>query len=172
MKRLVIFTFVLMQCYLIGVFFHFVLYYFLIPSVNQETSLNFYKSKEFFINFEKKFINIFLNRKGYLANFINPYSGNNLCTFNKFDSGNIDLEENFTIQKKQLCGNSFKLGNENSVYLAREFYKITLRLILPNVKENYNFGSFGVNAFFVNKNGEINKFSALVRLILYFLLFI
>ena len=94
---------------------------------------------------------------------MNPYKGNTLCAFNKFDLENIDLEENFTLHKKQICANSFKSGYEN-VYLEREYYKITLSLTLPDLKENYHFGSFGINAFFINKNGEINKFTGLVFL--------
>lgn len=44
--RLVIYLFVLIQCYGVGIFCHLVLYYLLIPSVNQEVALNFSKSKE------------------------------------------------------------------------------------------------------------------------------
>lgn len=101
-------------------------------------------------------------RKGYIATFINFYDNNNLCAFNKFDSGNIELEENFTLHKNQICSNSFKSGYE-SVSLGRENYKITLSLKVPDLKENYAFGSFGINAFFINKNGDINKFTALVN---------
>jgi hypothetical protein len=99
-----------------------------------------------------------------LATFINPYRGNTICSFNKFDAGAIELEENFTIHKKTICANSFKSGDEN-VYLDREYYKISLSLKVPDLKENYNFGSFGINSFFINKNGEINKFTTLVILV-------
>jgi len=78
---------------------------------------------------------------------VNPYQGNNLCAVNKFDSGNIDLEENFILHKKQICANSFKSGYEN-VYLEREYYKISLSLTLPDLKENYSLFLFLVTNFF------------------------
>ena len=130
-------------------------------SISQSRSnLEFLKKQRVFLFYFILF-KLFKYRKGYLATFINPYSGNTLCSFNKFDTGALDLEENFTIYKKTICANSFKSGYEN-VLLEREFYKITLSLKVPDLKENYNFGSFGVNAFFINKNGEINKFTSLV----------
>lgn len=82
---------------------------------------------------------IFYCSHGYLASFINPYQGNNLCAFNKLDVGDIEFDKNLVLNKKQLCSNTFKSGYEQ-VYLEKEFYQITLKLIFPDLPENYKLG--------------------------------
>jgi len=56
--------------------------------------------------------------------------------FNKF----VSKDDNFNMTLSQIC--SFFSGKEAKLDLLREYYSITLNLVMPNVDINYQRGRF------------------------------
>ena len=83
-------------------------------------------------------------------------------------------DENLNISLNQIC--SFISGKEQRLELSKEYYSITLNLIMPNVDLNYkrgktcNFlimilhylGAFSLDVYFIDAQKKINKISNLV----------
>lgn len=100
-----------------------------------------------------------------MSTFIN--NGNtNLCQYS-FEKTIIEFEENFNLTRKQICQANYK-HNEETIALYREYYTIKINLQLPETEINYYRGSFSINSYIINNQGEIIKIPKIVNFLIYF----
>lgn len=139
LKKSILHIFVLFHCYFIAFVLYASIYWYLIPKMHQEGQLNFSKSKS----------------HGYLTTFINNNNNNNLCVYH-FEKSVIEFEDSFNLTRKQICQSSFKQSEDNMV-LYKEYYSLKLDLVLPESDNNYDRGTFSINSYVINNQGEILK---------------
>lgn len=92
----------------------------------------------------------------------------NLCQYT-FEKTLIELEENFNLTRKQICQANYK-HSEDNIALYREYYSIKINLQLPETEINYYRGSFSINSYIINNQGEIFKIPKIVKI--YFEIFL
>lgn len=63
--------------------------------------------------------------------------------------------------RKQICQSTYK-QNEDNMVLYKEYYSLKMDLILPENEINYNRGSFPINSYIINSQGEILKIPKIV----------
>ena len=74
----------------------------------------------------------------------------------------IEFEENFNLTKKQICQANYK-HSEDNLALFHEYYTIKINLQLAETEVNYYRGSFSINSYIINNQGEIFKIPKIVK---------